>query len=75
MSEEMRGTVKWFNANRGYGFIADEEGVDYFVHYSAIQTEGFRKLSSGQEVFFTPSEDKNGRAVAVSVTPVSDSAE
>ena len=47
------GTVKWFNAEKGYGFIADEEsGNDVFVHFSAIQAEGFKTLNEGQKVTF-----------------------
>ena len=46
------GIVKWFSARRGYGFITDEKGNDFFVHFSEIQTEGFRKLKTGQAVTF-----------------------
>jgi CspA family cold shock protein len=46
------GTVKWFNAEKGYGFIAQEDGPDVFVHYSAIETDGFRTLQEGQRVQF-----------------------
>jgi len=53
MSERIQGTVKWFNATKGYGFIAREEGEDVFVHYSAIQMEGYRSLNEGQRVEFT----------------------
>jgi CspA family cold shock protein len=53
MSERVQGTVKWFNAGKGYGFIAREGGEDVFVHYSAIQSEGFRSLDEGQRVEFT----------------------
>jgi CspA family cold shock protein len=53
MSDRIQGTVKWFNSEKGYGFIAREEGEDVFVHYSAIQTEGFRKLVEGQKVEFS----------------------
>jgi CspA family cold shock protein len=46
------GTVKWFNAEKGYGFIAREDGPDVFVHFSAIQSTGFRTLDEGQAVEF-----------------------
>jgi CspA family cold shock protein len=52
MSERVQGTVKWFNATKGYGFIAREGGEDVFVHYSAIQSEGYRSLNEGQRVEF-----------------------
>jgi CspA family cold shock protein len=47
-----RGKVKWFNANKGYGFIAQEGGADVFVHFSAISGDGFKTLEEGQEVEF-----------------------
>ncbi|MDR5695609.1 MAG: cold-shock protein [Armatimonadota bacterium] len=47
-----KGTVKWFNPEKGYGFISTEDGQDVFVHYSAIQMNGFRTLSEGQQVEF-----------------------
>lgn len=50
--ERMRGTVKWFNASKGFGFIQRPEGNDVFVHYSAIQDEGYKTLDEGQEVEF-----------------------
>lgn len=46
------GTVKWFNAEKGFGFITREEGDDVFVHFSAIQSDGFKTLNEGQEVTF-----------------------
>lgn len=48
----MKGIVKWFNNQKGYGFISDEEENDIFVHYSALSMEGFKSLSEGQEVEF-----------------------
>lgn len=61
MSERKTGTVKWFNARKGYGFIGLEEGgEDIFVHYSAIQGEGFLKLEEGQQVEFSIEEGPKG---------------
>ncbi len=48
----MQGKVKWFNAEKGYGFIEREDGGDVFVHFSAIQTDGFKTLEEGQSVEF-----------------------
>ncbi|MCR5741910.1 MAG: cold shock domain-containing protein [Gammaproteobacteria bacterium] len=48
----MKGTVKWFNAEKGYGFITGEDGVDYFAHYSQIQSEGYKTLDQGAAVSF-----------------------
>jgi CspA family cold shock protein len=55
-----RGKVKWFNATKGFGFIEREDGSDIFVHYSAINTDGFRTLSEGQEVSFDVVEGDKG---------------
>ena len=52
MNERITGTVKWFNGSKGYGFIARDGGPDVFVHYSAIQGEGFRNLDEGDQVEF-----------------------
>jgi CspA family cold shock protein len=62
MSERITGTVKWFNSEKGFGFIApDGEGSeDVFVHYSAIQAEGFRTLDEGDRVEFTVEEGQKG---------------
>ncbi len=63
------GTVKWFNAEKGFGFIAqDEGGPDVFVHYSAIATTGFRELTEGQKVEFTVVQGPKGPQ-AENVTP------
>ena len=48
----MKGTVKWFNNQKGYGFISDEEGNDVFVHYSGINSDGFKSLEEGAKVEF-----------------------
>jgi Cold shock proteins len=60
MSERIVGTVKWFNGSKGYGFIARESGPDVFVHYSAIQSEGFRNLEEGQKVEFEVEQGNKG---------------
>ncbi|MDN5293478.1 MAG: cold shock protein [Eubacteriales bacterium] len=56
----MIGRVKWFNAEKGYGFIEREDGGDVFVHFSAIQEEGFKTLSEGQKVQFEIAEGARG---------------
>ncbi len=56
----MKGTVKWFNAEKGYGFITGEDGKDVFVHYSAIQGDGFKTLDEGQAVEFDLTEGQRG---------------
>lgn len=57
----MDGTVKWFNADKGYGFIEREEGEDVFVHFSAIQGDGFKTLDEGQRVEFDIIEGNRGK--------------
>jgi CspA family cold shock protein len=69
-SERFAGTVKWFNPDKGYGFIARADGgADVFVHQSAIQTSGFRTLEEGQRVEFNIEQGPKG-ASAAKVTPV-----
>ena len=66
----MRGTVKWFNNQKGYGFITDSEGKDTFFHHSKILMDGFRALHEGDIVEFEIGNDNNGREQAVNVTPI-----
>jgi len=68
MTERIVGTVKWFNARKGYGFIGRDEGEDIFVHFSAIQMEGYRRLDEGQTVEFVIQEGPKGTQAA-EVTP------
>ncbi len=72
MSERYIGTVKWFNATKGYGFIGrdDNQGEDVFVHYTAIQTEGYRKLEADQKVEFSIENGPKGLQAA-DVKPLS----
>ena len=60
MAEREHGTVKWFNAEKGYGFIAQESGPDVFAHFSAIQGDGFKTLAEGQKVEFTVTQGQKG---------------
>ncbi|ANF98478.1 cold-shock protein [Paenibacillus sp. WLX1005] len=60
----MQGKVKWFNAEKGYGFIETDEGGDVFVHFSAIQSEGFKTLEEGQSVEFDIVEGARGPQAA-----------
>ena len=60
MSEKEQGTVKWFNGEKGYGFIERESGNDVFVHYSAIISDGFRSLNEGQKVEFVVTQGAKG---------------
>jgi CspA family cold shock protein len=64
MSEQKKGRVKWFNDAKGYGFIEQENGPDVFVHYSAIQSDGFKNLREGQEVLFEIVEGAKGPQAA-----------
>ncbi len=68
MSERETGTVKWFNGSKGYGFIARDNGEDVFVHYSAIEGQGFKNLEEGQRVEFNVEPGRKGlQATNVSV--------
>ena len=60
----MQGKVKWFNAEKGYGFIESEDGKDVFVHFSAIQSDGFKSLDEGQSVEFDIVEGARGPQAA-----------
>ncbi|ABF34898.1 Cold shock protein [Streptococcus pyogenes MGAS10270] len=62
-----QGTVKWFNAEKGFGFISAENGQDVFAHFSAIQTNGFKTLEEGQKVAFDVEEGQRGPQ-AVNIT-------
>lgn len=59
MSDKISGKVKWFNDSKGFGFI-ESEGKDYFVHYTAIQSSGFKSLSEGAAVRFKPGQGQKG---------------
>ena len=60
VSERKQGAVKWFNTEKGYGFILSPEGEDVFVHYRSIQVEGFKNLREGQEVSFLQIKSEKG---------------
>ena len=60
MAERETGTVKWFNDAKGFGFISRENGEDVFVHFRAIQTQGFKSLKEGQKVTFTVVQGQKG---------------
>lgn len=60
MSDRVQGTVKWFNASKGFGFITYEGGSDVFVHFSAIQSNGYRTLDEGQRVEFSIEKTAKG---------------
>ena len=69
MSDRVQGTVKWFNSTKGFGFISREGAEDVFVHYSALQGEGFRSLTEGQKVEFAVERGPKGLQ-AMNVTAV-----
>jgi len=60
MSTTITGTVKWFNANKGFGFIRQDSGPDVFVHFSNIKTSGFKSLNEGQRVQFSVVQGQKG---------------
>ncbi|EUB24983.1 cold-shock DNA-binding domain protein [Streptococcus sp. AS20] len=62
-----QGTVKWFNAEKGYGFISQDNGSDVFAHFSAIQSDGFKSLNEGDKVMFNIEEGQRGLQ-AVNIT-------
>ncbi len=69
MTDRTTGTVKWFNEDKGFGFIAREGGADVFVHYTAIRGNGIRNLAEGQRVEFNVEQGRKGlQATDVTVT-------
>lgn len=66
----MKGTVKWFNVKKGFGFITDSEGKDHFVHYSSILMDGRKQLSEGDIVDFEIGTGSTSREQAVNVQPI-----
>ena len=62
-----KGTVKWFNAEKGYGFISQEDGEDLFVHFSEIKMDGYKTLDEGARVSFEVTEGQNGKKQASNV--------
>ena len=69
MTDRITDTVKWFNGNKGYGFISREDGPDVFVHYTAIMSDGYRNLAEGQMVEFTVENGPKGLQAA-NVVPI-----
>jgi CspA family cold shock protein len=69
MTDRITGSVKWFNGNKGYGFISREDGPDVFVHYTAIMSDGYRNLAEGQMVEFTVENGPKGLQAA-NVVPI-----
>ncbi len=68
MAQRVTGTVKWFNATKGYGFLSQDGGEDVFVHHSAIEMEGYRTLTEGQQVEFSVEKGPKG-LLATDVRP------
>ena len=71
MGDRLQGTVKWFSAEKGYGFITPADGADVFVHFSAIQMSGYRKLEAGDKVEFVIVDGPKGKQ-ADDVRPLKD---
>lgn len=69
--KKQKGKVKWYQVRLGYGFITGEDGNDYFVHHSAIQMEGFRKLRTEQDVEFVSNVSDQGKLIAEKVVLLS----
>lgn len=67
MTERTRGTVKWFNNEKGYGFIQQDSGPDLFVHYSEIQGSGYKSLNEGDMVEFEITEGRKGKQASAVV--------
>ncbi len=67
MADRKQGTVKWFNAEKGYGFITQPSGEDLFVHYSEIRSSGFRSLEEGAKVEFEITQGKKGKQASAVV--------
>lgn len=67
--KNMKGTVKWFSRQKGYGFIAAEDGNEYFVHYSSIMQDGYKNLFNNQSVTFDVGTSDKGRTAAINVVP------
>lgn len=68
MAQRIHGVVKWFSAEKGYGFITPDNGPDVFVHYSAIQSNGYRKLEAGDKVEFEITEGPKGKQASAVTT-------
>ncbi|MEP1472292.1 MAG: cold-shock protein [Halieaceae bacterium] len=69
MSEKVKGTVKWFNESKGFGFIEQQGGPDVFAHFSAINGDGFKTLMEGQQVEFVVTDGQKGPQ-AENITPL-----
>ncbi|WOD06675.1 cold-shock protein [Marinomonas sp. GJ51-6] len=69
MSNKVKGTVKWFNETKGFGFIEQENGPDVFAHFSAIVSDGFKTLAEGQQVEFVVTDGQKGTQ-AESITAI-----